>query len=220
MKRYINLLLVVVAMLIFVACNRGPGYLYVDNQSDDPKPSFIESDDDNDAYTKAFTSYSTARFYPVFSEFEKTHRYIAENDGAEACEGDDGEMVAPADDSEGGAVISTGDDVTSIDGMGSEPMYEELLKINKPNFVLYKLNNGDARNAAKDFVDRKISYEEFQKKVQGEDAVNVIDLYDKNFDACANIDRRVFDDMLAKLRKAIAQIDKEALQRKAEAAKQ
>lgn len=220
MKNYINLLLVVVATMVFVACNHGPSYLYVDNQSDEPKPSFIESDDDTDAYNKAFTNYSTARFYPVFSEFEKTHRYIAENDGAEACESDDGGMAPPADNSEGGAIIYTDDDVTSIDGMGSEPIYEELLKINKPNFVLYKLNNSDARNAAKDFVDKKISYEEFQKKIQGEDAVTPIDLYDKNFDSCVNIDRMVFDDLLAKLRKAILQIDKEAAQRKAEAAKE
>lgn len=220
MKNYINLLLVVVATMFFVACNHGPDYLYVDNQSDEPKPSFIDSEDDSDAYSQAFTSYSKARFYPVFSEFEKTHRYIAENDGAEACESDDGGMAPPADNSEGGAIIYTGDDVTSIDGMGSEPMYEELLKINKPNFTLYKLNNGDARKAAQDFVDKKISYDEFQKKVQADDAVTVVDLYDKNFDSCVNIDRKVFDDLLAKLRKAIAQIDKEAAARKAETAKQ
>lgn len=103
--------------------------------------------------------------------------------------------------------------------MGSEPMYEELLKINKPNFILYKLNSGEARNAAKDFVDKKISYDEFLKKVKEGDDVAVIDLYDKNFDACVNIDRKVFDDMLAKLRKTIAQIDKEAAARKAEASK-
>ena len=219
MKHYTNLLMGFVAMMALVACNHGPNYLYVDNQSDEPKPCFVESDDDTEAYNNAFTSYSTARFYPVFSEFEKTHRYIVENEGAEACDADEGEMAPPADAGEGGAIIYTGDDVTSLDGMGSEPMYEELLKINKPNFILYKLNSGEARNAAKDFVDKKISYDEFLKKLKEGDDVAVIDLYDKNFDACVNIDRKVFDDMLAKLRKTIAQIDKEAAARKAEASK-
>lgn len=221
MKHYASLLAALVAMVIFTGCDNGPGYLYVDTLSDEAKASFIESEDDNDAYEKAFTSYSNARFYPVFSEFEKTHRYIAENDGnAEACEGDDGEMAAPVDNSEGGSVIYTDDDVTSIDGMGDEPSYEELSKFNTPNFVLYKLDSGDARKAAQDLVDRKISYEEFQKKVEGQEAVTVINLYDKRFDTCAGIDRKVFDTQLEKLRKTIAQIDREAAARKAEAAKQ
>ncbi len=219
MKHFSYLLTAFVMLMTFTGCNNGPDYLYVDTQSDEAKASFIESEDDNDAYSKAFNNYSTARFYPIFSEFEKTHRYLVENEGgAEACEGDDGEMAAPADNSDGGAVIYTDDDVTNIDGMGDEPTYEELSKYNTPNFVLYKLNDNKAREAAKDFVDHKISYEEFQKKAQ--EAVTVINLYDKNFDSCVSIDRKAFDTLLEKLRKTIAQIDKEAAAKKAEAAKE
>ena len=219
MKQFSYLLAAFVMMISFTGCKNGPDYLYVDTLSDEAKASFIESEDDTDAYNQAFNNYSTARFYPIFSEFEKTHRYLVENeDGAEACEGDDGEMAPPADNNEGGAVIYTDDDVTNIDGMGDEPTYEELSKYNTPNFVLYKLNDKKAREAAKDFAEKKISYEEFQKKTQ--DAVTVINLYDKNFDSCVSIDRKAFDTLLEKLRKTIAQIDKEAAAKKAEAAKE
>lgn len=218
MKKYNFLFMALLVMVAVTSCNKGPGYIYIDNQSDEPKVSFIESEDDAEAYNKAFENYSTARFYPVFSEFEKTHRYIAENEGnGEACESDEGE-AAPPDDSNGvGAVISTGDDVTSIDGMGQEPVYEELSKFNTPNFMLYKITDGSARKAAQDFINKKISYEEFEKVLEGN--TEAINFYDKNFDSCVAIDRKVFDNLLSKLRATLSQIDKEVATRKAEAHK-
>ena len=53
MKHYTNLLMGFVAMMALVACNHGPNYLYVDNQSDEPKPCFVESDNDTEAYNNA-----------------------------------------------------------------------------------------------------------------------------------------------------------------------
>ena len=100
--------------------------------------------------------------------------------------------------------------------MGDEPMYEELSKFNTPNFTLYKLTDGSARMAAQDFIDKKITFEEFIKKIEG--GSEVVNFYDKNFDACVNIDRKVFDRMLAKLRTTLTKIDQEAAAKKAEEA--
>ena len=215
MKNYAYLMAAFVMVTLFTACNKGPQYLYVETLGDEAKVSYIESEDDNDAYSKAFENYSNARFYPIFSEFEKTHRYIKENDGAESCEGDEGDVIV-TDNSEGGAIIYTGNDVNDEEGMGTEPTYEELLKINAPSFILYKLEDSAVRDAAKDLIDKKISYDEFMKKTEGK--IKEVNLYDKNFDACVSIDRKVFDNLLKKLRSTIAQIDKDAEARKAEAA--
>ena len=199
-------------MVATASCNRGPKYIYIDTQGDEPKVSFIEADEDDVAYDKAFETYSTARFYPLFSEFEKTHRYMAENGNSEACEGDEG-MAVPPDDSNGaGSVITTGDDVTSVDGQ--EPLYEELDKLNSPNFVLYKITDSSARTAAQDYIDKKITYEELEKILKGN--TEQINLYEKRFDHCVAIDRSVFEKLRNKLRAAIAQIDREAAARKAE----
>ena len=195
-------------MLLAVAsCNKSPQYIYVDNLGDEAKVSFVDATDDNAAYSKAFENYSNARFYPLFSEFEKTHKYIAENDSAaEACEGiEDGDIVV--DDTEGGDIISTDDDVNSLENMGDSPGYEELSKFNTPSFTLYKITGSKAKNAAQDYIDHKITYEEFQKKIQ--DNVEVINLYDKNFDACVSIDRKVFDKLQTKLKATIEKIDKD-----------
>jgi len=217
MKKYHFILLALTLVLSFSSCKKAPMYLYVDNLNDEPKISTVESEDDSDAYLKSFEKYSEARFYPVFSEFEKTHRYIVENEGeSDACESPEGE-VAPPDNSEGGAIISTGDDVTNIDGMGDEPMYEELSKFNTPNFTLYKITDGSAREVAQELLDNKITFDDFKKKTAN--SIEEVNLYDKNFDACVNADRKVFDKLLAKLKTTIAQIDKEAAAKKAEEAK-
>ena len=126
MKKYTLLLLTLMVAFAFSSCKKSPQYIYVDNMSDEAKVSFIEGEDDNDAYSKAFENYSNARFYPVFSEFEKTRKYIAENDSAsEACEGIEGEMAPPDDSGGGGEVISTSDDASSLDGMGDRPVVQD-----------------------------------------------------------------------------------------------
>ncbi|MBR2146285.1 MAG: hypothetical protein IJ925_02370 [Muribaculaceae bacterium] len=205
-------MLALLVMIATASCNRGPKYIYVDMQGDEPKVSFIEADEDDVAYDKAFETYSTTRFYPLFSDFEKMHRYMADNGNSEACEGDDG-MVVPPDDSNGaGAVITTGDDVTSVEG--NEPLYEELDKLNSPNFVLYKITDSSARKAAQDYIDKKITYEELEKTLKGN--TEQISLYEKRFEHCVAIDRSVFDKLRNKLRATIAQIDREVAARKAE----
>ncbi len=208
MKKLFLFLVSLAIVLVFTACDKSPQYIYVDNMSDEAKVSFVDGTDDNDAYSKAFENYSNSRFYPIFSEFEKTRKYIAENDSAdEACEGIEGDVL-PVDEGEGGDIISTDDDVNSLEAMGDGPTYEELSKFNTPNFTLYKITGSGAKNAAQDFIDKKITYEEFQKKIQ--DNVEVINLYDKNFDACVSIDRKVFDKLQTKLQAAIEKIDKDA----------
>ena len=215
MKKYIIPLLTIFIAITLASCKNSPQYIYVDNMNEEAKVSFIDGTDDNDAYSKAFENYSNARFYPLFSEFEKTRKYIAENDGeSEACEGIEGE-VAPPDNSDGGTVISTDDDVNSLDAMGDGPVYVELSKFNAPTFTLYKITDSQARSAAQDYIDKKITYDEFQKKVQ--DHVEVINLYDSNFDACVTIDRKVFDQLQSKLNKALEKIDKDAASKQGDA---
>lgn len=195
-------------LLAFASCSKSPQYIYVDNMGDEAKVSFVDAPDDNAAYSKAFENYSNARFYPLFSEFEKTRKYIAENDSAdEACEGIEGGDIA-MEETEGGDIISTDDDVNSLENMGDSPSYEELSKFNTPSFTLYKITGSDAKSAAQDLIDGKITYDEFQKKIQ--DNVEVINLYDKNFDACVSIDRKVFDKLQTKLKASMEKIDKDA----------
>ena len=209
MRKNAYLFLTLMLALVFTSCKDQPQYIYVDNMGDEAKVSFIEGESDDDAYAKAFENYSNARFYPVFSEYEKTRKYIAENDSAsEACEGDEGEAAPPDDSGAAGSVISTDDDVNSLDAMGDGPAYEELSKFNAPNLTLYKITSSDARSAAQDYIDKKITYEEFQKKVNGN--VEEINLFDKSFDSCVAIDRKVFDKLQAKLKAAIEKIDKDA----------
>ncbi len=216
MKKYTLLLLTLMVAVAFSSCKKSPQYIYVDNMSDEAKVSFIEGEDDNDAYSKAFENYSNARFYPVFSEFEKTRKYIAENDSAsEACEGIEGEMAPPDDSGGGGEVISTSDDASSLDGMGDRPVYMELSKFNTPTFTLYKITDSSAREAAQDYIDKKITYEEFVKLTQGK--VEEVNLYDKNFDSCVAIDRKVFDQLQSKLAQALDKIDKDAASKKGDA---
>lgn len=208
MKKFALLSLTLMTVLVFSSCKKSPQYIYVDNMSDEAKVSFIDAQDDNEAYNMAFENYSNARFYPIFSEFEKNRKYIAELDSTgEACEADEGEIAPPDDSGEGGDFISTGDDVSSFDGTGDVPEYQELLKINTPNFTLYKVTSGDARSAAQDYIDKKITYDEFKKRTQ--DKVEEINLYDKNFDNCVSIDRRVFDKLMKKLKDAYEKIDKD-----------
>lgn len=216
MKKYTLLLLTLMVAVAFSSCKKSPQYIYVDNMSDEAKVSFIEGEDDNDAYGKAFENYSNARFYPIFSEFEKTRKYIAENDSAsEACEGIEGEMAPPDDSGGGGEVISTSDDASSLDGMGDRPVYMELSKFNTPTFTLYKITDSSAREAAQDYIDKKITYEEFVKQTQGK--VEEVNLYDKNFDSCVAIDRKVFDQLQSKLAEALDKIDKDAASKKGDA---
>ena len=216
MKKYTLLLLALMVAIAFSSCKKSPQYIYVDNMSDEAKVSFIEGEDDNDAYSKAFENYSNARFYPVFSEFEKTRKYIAENDSAsEACEGIEGEMAPPDDSGGGGEVISTSDDASSLDGMGDRPVYMELSKFNTPTFTLFKITDSSAREAAQDYIDKKITYDEFVKLTQGK--VEEINLYDKNFDSCVAIDRKVFDQLQSKLAQALDKIDKDAASKKGDA---
>lgn len=216
MKKYTLLLLTLMVAVAFSSCKKSPQYIYVDNMSDEAKVSFIEGEDDNDAYNKAFENYSNARFYPIFSEFEKTRKYIAENDSAsEACEGIEGEMAPPDDSGGGGEVISTSDDASSLDGMGDRPVYMELSKFNTPTFTLYKITDSKAREAVQDYIDKKITYEEFVKQTQGK--VEEINLYDKNFDSCVAIDRKVFDQLQSKLAEALEKIDKDAASKKGDA---
>lgn len=216
MKKYTLLLLALMVAIAFSSCKKSPQYIYVDNMSDEAKVSFIEGEDDNDAYSKAFENYSNARFYPIFSEFEKTRKYIAENDSAsEACEGIEGEMAPPDDSGGGGEVISTSDDASSLDGMGDRPVYMELSKFNTPTFTLYKITDSSAREAAQDYIDKKITYEEFVKQTQGK--VEEVNLYDKNFDSCVAIDRKVFDQLQSKLAEALDKIDKDAASKKGDA---
>lgn len=213
MKHYTLYFLTLLFALSLASCKQSPQYIYVDNISgDEAKLSFIEGEDDNDAYFKAFESYSNARFYPQFSAFEKTRKYIAENDSSsEACEGIEGE-VAPPDNSEGGDVIPSSDEVNT---MGERPVYTELSKFNTPTFTLYKITGSEARDAAQDYIDKKITYEEFVKRIQ--DNVEEINLYEKNFDNCVAIDRKVFDKLQTKLDENLKKIDKDVANKQGDA---
>lgn len=193
MKKYLSLLLTITMMLIVGGCKKAPMYVYVDTEASDPRVGLIEAEDDDAAYYKSFEKYSETRHYSNFSAVEKSLAYIG--DGLEACESDEADqgMAVPADDGVGD-VITTDD----AESMGEYPEYSELSEFNAPNFTLYRITDNDARQAAQDLIDKKISYEEFQKKTQGK--VETIELYEKAFKKCSDIDKKVYNNMLAKFK--------------------
>ena len=193
MRKSFSLLLIIAMMLIVGSCKKAPMSVYVDTEASEPRVGLIEAEEDDAAYYKSFEKYSETRHYSNFSAVEKSRAYIG--DGLDACESDEADqgMAVPADDAVGD-VITTDDS----ESMGEYPEYSELSEFNAPNFTLYRITDEDARQAAQDLIDKKIRYEEFQKKTQGK--VETIDLYEKAFKQCSDIDKKVYNNMLAKFR--------------------
>ena len=200
MKKSLFLLLTVTMMLTFGSCKKTPMYLYVDTEASEPRVGMIEAEEDDAAYYKSFEKYSETRHYSNFSAVEKSRAYIG--DGLDACESDVPEqgMAVPADDALGD-VITTDDSET----MGEYPMYFDLSKDLPPNFILYKITDKDARQAAQDLMDKNISFEEFQKKIKDKseilyDPEQHKNLYEQEFAKCCDIDKRVYTNMLNKFK--------------------
>ncbi len=209
MKKISLLLLLMPLMLALLSgCNNEkPMFVYIDCETLElePKPSLIEADDDVSAFYKSFDEYSKNKHDKVFYEILKTKEVF--EGGSEACESDEADQGAiPMSETDGvGELLPTGDS----DETG-EYTYPDLLapKDSTPNFKLYKITDKGARQVAQDFLDKKISFEEFQTKVK--DHAEVIydneqhkDIYEKEFKKCKEIDYNAYAKMRDKFNNSL-----------------
>ncbi|MBP5687279.1 MAG: hypothetical protein J6X22_01385 [Muribaculaceae bacterium] len=208
MKKTSLLLLAMFMALALGSCNNEkPMYVYIDCETLElePKPSLIVADDDVTAFYNSFEAFSENKHDKVFYEILKTKEVF--EGGSEACESDEADQGAiPVSETDGvGELLPTGDS----DEAG-EYTYSDLLdpKNSTPNFKLYKITDKDARKVAQDFIDKKISFEEFQTKVK--DKAEVIydneqhkDIYEKEFKKCKEIDYNSYAKMRDKFNKSL-----------------
>ena len=82
-----------------------------------------------------------------------------------------------------------------------------------PNFKLFKITDKDARKVSQDFIDKKISFEEFQEKIK--DKAEIIydneqhkDIYEKEFKKCKEIDYNAYSKMKEKFNKSLLEAQK------------
>jgi len=199
MKKFSLFLLSMLMIMAFSSCKKKTMYIYIDSETTDnePKVTLIEAEDDTEAYYKCFEKYSESRHYPVFSEIEKSKAII--NEGFEACESDEAEQsMAPAGDdviSGKGDVITTNDS----DEQSKDYEYPGLEQYVEPNFKVYKITDKESQKVAQDLIDKKISVDEFEKKVKGNS--EIIDLYKKDFKKCQDIDKKKYEELKAKFKK-------------------
>ncbi len=208
MKKTSFLLLTTIMILVLGSCNNEkPMYVYIDCETLElePKPSLVVADDDVSAFYKSFDEYSSNKHDKVFYEILKTKEVF--EGGSEACESDEADQGAiPVSETDGvGELLPTGDS----DEAG-EYNYPELLdpKNSTPNFKLYRITDKGARQVAQDFIDKKISFEEFQEKVK--DKAEIIydneqhkDIYEKEFNKCKEIDYNAYAKMREKFNKSL-----------------
>ncbi len=214
MKKTSFLLLTMIMVLALASCNKKkPMYVYIDCETLElePKPSLIEGDDDVAAFYKSFEKYSENKHDKVFYDLKKTKEVF--EGGSEACESDEADQgaIPVGGDMEGvGELLPNGDS----DEEG-EYNYPELLapKNSTPNFKLYKITDNKARQVAQDFIDKKISFVEFQEKVK-DDAEIVYDneqhkdIYEKEFNKCKEIDYDAYARMRDKFIKSLQAMPK------------
>ncbi|MBO4722923.1 MAG: hypothetical protein J5629_08315 [Muribaculaceae bacterium] len=208
MKKTSLLLLTMMLILALNSCSKEkPMYVYIDCETleFEPKPSLIVADEDMAAFYNSFEVYSENKHDKVFYDILKTKQVF--EGGSEACESDEADQGAiPVSETDGvGELLPTGDS----DEAG-EYIYTDLLdpKDSTPNFKLYKITDKDARQVAQDFIDKKISFEEFQTKVK--DKAEVIydnekhkDIYEKEFKKCKEIDYNSYAKMREKFNKSL-----------------
>lgn len=208
MKKISSLLLAMIIILALGSCKKDkPMFVYIDCETLElePKPSLIQADDDVNAFYNSFEKYSENKHDKVFYDIMKTKQVF--EGGSEACESDEADQGAvPVSEVDGvGEVLPSGDS----DEEG-EYNYPELLapKNSTPNFKLYKITDKGARQVAQDFIDKKISFEEFQEKVK--DNAEIIydneqhkDIYEKEFNKCKEIDYNAYVKMRDKFNKSL-----------------
>ena len=196
-----------IMVLALGSCKKETMYVYIDCETLElePKPSIIVADDDVSAFYNSFEAYSASKHDKVFYDILKTKQVF--EGGSEACESDEADQGAiPVSETDGvGELLPTGDS----DEAG-EYTYPDLLdpKDSTPNFKLYKITDKDARQVAQDFIDKKISFEEFQTKVK--DKAEIIydneqhkDIYEKEFKKCKEIDYNAYAKMRDKFNKSL-----------------
>ncbi len=210
-KTYLLLLMIMIVALS--SCNGdNPMYVYIDCETLDlePTPSQIVADDDITAFYNSFEKYSESKHDKVFYDIKKTKEVF--EGGGEACESDEADQGAiPVSEVDGmGELLPNGDS----DEEG-EYNYSELLdpKNSTPNFKLYRITDKGARKVAQDFIDKKISFEEFQEKVK--DKAEILydneqnkDIYEKEFKKCKEIDYNSYVKMRDKFNKSLQAMPK------------
>ena len=208
MKKTSFLLLSMIMLLVLGSCKKEkPMYVYIDCETLElePKPSLITADDDLNAFYNSFEKFSENKHDKEFYQLKKAREIIA--GGGEACESDEADQGAiPVGDVDGvGDVLPSGD--SDADG---EYIYRDLYdpKNNTPNFKLYKITDKKARQVAQDFIDKKISFVEFQEKVK--DNSEIIydnernkEIYEKEFQKCKEIDYNAYSKMRDKFNKSL-----------------
>ena len=211
MKKTSFLLFTMFLAIAFSSCkNKAPLYVYIDREADEPQVSQIELEEENDveAFYKSFEKYAETRHYKGFAAVDNS-AYIG--GGFDACEGDEAEQNMGAIDEplSGGEMIPTDDS----EGTG-EYNYLDLSKDNPPNFTLYKIDDQEGRQAAQDYKDKKITFEEFEKKIK--DKCEVLydmnsdkkGLYEKEFNKCIEIDKTVYSKMSETFKKKALEAQK------------
>ncbi|MBR5171289.1 MAG: hypothetical protein IKW85_12095 [Muribaculaceae bacterium] len=195
MRKISFLLLTMIVVLALGSCKKEkPMYVYIDceNLDSQPKPFSVEADDDVSAFYKSFEKYASDRH---FVEFKSRMPIDFNGGGSEACESDEADQgaIQYSEVDGSGEIMPSGDS----DEM-EEYIYPNNMDVdNTPNFVLYKIADKKSRQVAQDFIDKKISFEEFQEKVK--DNVEIIydnvqhkDIYEKEFQKCKEIDYNAY----------------------------
>lgn len=211
MKKIPFLLFTMILAIALSSCkNDPPMYIYIDREADDPKVSQIELEEENDveAFYKSFEKYSETRHYKGFSAVDNS-AYIG--NGFDACEGDEADqgMAVVNEPVEGGEMIPTDDSEAT-----GEYIYPDLSKDNPPNFTLYRLDDKESRQAAQDYKDKKITFDEFEKKIKDK-CIVLYDmnsdkkaLYEKELNKCIQIDKAVYSKMSETFKKKAQEAQK------------
>ena len=190
-------LLCVVMLLALCSCQKK--YAYVETLGDNPNVEIIDAGDDAAAYDDAFEKFAQAQLHYVFDPYIKTKKYADYEGGCEddeegtECAGNGRNDEGGNNDDNGGDNVVTDDS----DSNAETPQYSEPNKDNV-SFMLYKLDNGDATDAAKKLKAGKITLAEFQK-IMAKNATE-IDLFDQQIDKCKKIYKAAFDSNMAKLK--------------------
>ena len=213
MKKPFLILLTMIMVLALGSCKKEkPMYVYIDcenlDQDSQPKPFLIEGDDDIAVFYNSFDKYASDRHY---LEFKSRMPVDINGGGSEACESDEADQGAiPVSEVDGaGELIPTGD----ADEAG-EYIYPDNLDVNNtPNFILYKITDKEARKLAQDYLDKRISFDEFQKKVMDKseiiyDNVQHKGIYEKEFKKCKEIDYNAYSKMREDFNKKVLEAQK------------
>lgn len=189
----------IASLALFTSCESK--YAYVETLGEEPKVEIISADEDAQAYDEAFNNFAEAHFYYLFEPFIKTKQNYSDYEGGCDEDGEDTGAAVQGSDDEGG---NEGDNVIVTDDSENNaemPQLQQLTQADKPSgFVLYKLDSGEAKDAAKKLKEQKISLYEFQKITQGK--VTEIDLFEQQLQNCNATFKKVFDKNMQKLKAA------------------